>query len=86
MFKALIVALLLVILGSLGNALYHLLKDRALSAHMVKALTVRISLSVALFLLLLLAARIGWIRPHSIQEGYLHQRGAGMQTPRPPAP
>jgi hypothetical protein len=31
---------------------------------MVRALTVRISLSVALFILLLVGAHFGWIEPH----------------------
>jgi hypothetical protein len=39
--------------------------DRA--ARMAKALTVRISLSVALFALLLIGYRFGWIQPHGMR-------------------
>ncbi len=49
------------ILVSLGSALYFLMKDREGSARTVRALTVRIGLSVALFLFVLLAHQLGWI-------------------------
>ena len=61
------------ILGSLGWALYFMLKDgrdgRAKSGGMVRALTVRIGLSVILFLCLLLAWRLGYIQPGGIPVG-----------------
>jgi hypothetical protein len=37
------------------------------SARMVQALTVRISLSVALFGLLLVGYHFGWISPHGVR-------------------
>ncbi|HET7596090.1 MAG TPA: twin transmembrane helix small protein [Burkholderiales bacterium] len=49
------------ILGSLFSALYFLLKDRGGSDRMVKALTVRVLLSVGLFALLMLAFYLGLI-------------------------
>ncbi|HEX6003740.1 MAG TPA: twin transmembrane helix small protein [Burkholderiales bacterium] len=49
------------ILGSLFSALYFLLKDRGNSDRMVKALTVRVLLSVGLFALLMLAFYLGLI-------------------------
>ncbi|MGJ7582554.1 twin transmembrane helix small protein [Variovorax sp. RHLX14] len=61
------------ILGSLGWALYFMLKDgrdgRAKSGGMARALTVRIGLSVLLFLCLLLAWRLGYIQPGGIPVG-----------------
>jgi len=39
--------------GSLGSALWFLIRDKGNSDRTVKALTVRISLSIALFLLLM---------------------------------
>lgn len=49
------------IVVSLGSALYFLMKDREGSGRMVRALTVRIGLSVVLFLFVLLAHQFGWI-------------------------
>lgn len=66
--KILIVLILLVIVGSLGTALVYLVKDRTRSPRTVKALTVRISLSVGLFILLLLAYGVGLLRPHGLPK------------------
>lgn len=51
------------IVFSLGSALYFLMKDRQDSVRTLHALTVRISLSVVLFLFVLLAHYLGWIEP-----------------------
>ncbi len=59
--------LILAILVSLGLALRHLVKDDQTSgAKMLKFLTFRIALSVALFVLLPLAWLLGWIEPHGL--------------------
>jgi hypothetical protein len=50
------------IIASLGSALFYLMKDKGGTNRTVNALTVRIGLSVALFLLLLLAHYMGWIK------------------------
>ena len=63
-FKYLIILMLVLIVGSLGKALYHLSAHTpADSRKMVRALTWRISLSVGLFVLLMLAYYEGWITP-----------------------
>jgi hypothetical protein len=49
------------ILGSLGSALFYLMRDKGTSNKTVNALTVRIGLSVALFLFLLFSYWMGWI-------------------------
>ena len=49
------------ILVSLFSALYFLVKDRGSSDRTVKALTVRIVLSIALFALLMLAFHFGFV-------------------------
>jgi hypothetical protein len=67
MIKFLIVACLLGIVASLGSGLFHLVKDKGDSKRMVKALTVRITLSVALFVLLLIAWKQGLISPHALR-------------------
>lgn len=62
-FRLAIFVLLAAIVASLGMALYHLSSGKGDSEKMMRALTVRISLSIALFLLLMLAWRMGWITP-----------------------
>jgi len=67
--KGIIIALLVFVLFSLGSALYFLVVDPAKSTRVVKALTWRISLSIIIFLLLMLAFEMGWIVPHSLNAG-----------------
>ena len=62
--KIVVALLFLVIIASLGSGLFFMLRDDAGSDRMVKALTWRIALSVAAFLLLLLGAWLGWIEPN----------------------
>jgi hypothetical protein len=53
--------MLALIVGSLGSALWFLVRDKGNSERMVKALTVRISLSIGLFLLLMAGYYFGLI-------------------------
>ena len=62
--KVLIVACLIAIIISLGSGLFHLVNDKGDSKKMVRALTVRVALSVALFILLFIAWSQGMIEPH----------------------
>ena len=64
LIKYLIVLVLFAIVASLGASMYYMLYDRGESKRMVNSLTVRISLSVALFALLFLAWYFGLIQPH----------------------
>ena len=64
--KYLIVAIFLAIIASLGSGLYYMLKDEGKSKRMVNSLTVRISLSVALFIMLFVAWYFGLIEPHPV--------------------
>ena len=68
MIKLLIVVLLVAIVVSLGSGLFHLVKDDGQSKRMVNALTVRIALSVLLFVLLFVAWKSGQIMPHGISR------------------
>jgi hypothetical protein len=61
MFKLVIVLMLIGVVGSLFSGLFFLYKDRNGSQRTAKALTLRISLSIAIFLLLLLGFRFGLI-------------------------
>ncbi|MFP4561168.1 MAG: twin transmembrane helix small protein [Thiohalorhabdus sp.] len=62
--KGFIIAILLLIVASLGSGLFHLLRDNGRSDRTVRALTLRVGLSVALFLLLMLGFATGVISPH----------------------
>ncbi len=59
--KILVILFLVVILSSLGSALYFLMKDKGQSDRTVKALTIRISLSVVLFILLMASYYFGLV-------------------------
>lgn len=61
--RIVVIVLLLGIVGSLASALVYLFKDDNESRRTVRALTVRISLSVSLFILLLVAYALGLIQP-----------------------
>jgi hypothetical protein len=64
--KAFIVLILFAILLSLGSAMVFLVKDKGQSDRTVKALSIRIGLSIALFVLLMLAIATGLITPHGL--------------------
>ena len=49
------------ILFSLFSALYFLMKDKGQSRRTVKALTIRVVLSIVLFVLLLIGFKLGFI-------------------------
>lgn len=66
MFKILVVIVLCTILFSLGSGLVFMFRDKGRSDRMLKALTLRIALSVGLFLLLMLAYATGLITPHGV--------------------
>lgn len=65
LLKLFIIAALLLIIGSLFSALFYLIKDKGEGKRTVKALTWRISLSLGLFLLLMIGYYSGVIgQPH----------------------
>ncbi len=59
--KIVILLFLLVIVGSLASALFYLVRDKGASTRTVKSLTVRVGLSVTLFVMLMLAYYFGLI-------------------------
>jgi Protein of unknown function (DUF2909) len=67
--KWIIPIVLLMIVSSLGSALYFMMKDRGNSSRMVRSLTLRIGLSIVLFLGILLAYHFGYIQPTGIKVG-----------------
>ena len=59
--RVIVILFIIVILGSLGSALYYMVRDRGTTERTAKALTIRIVLSIALFLLLMLGFHTGLI-------------------------
>jgi hypothetical protein len=65
--RLLVVAILIAIIASLGSALFQMATGKGDSGKMLKALIWRIGLSVALFVLLMLAWKAGIIQPHGVK-------------------
>jgi hypothetical protein len=65
--KIFVAVAFVLILGSLGSALFFLMRDQGKSNRTVRSLTFRVGFSVALFLLILLAYHLGWIQPTGIR-------------------
>lgn len=61
--KAIVLILFAAIIISLGSGLFFLTKDDQNSPRVLKALKIRIGLSIALILFLAIAYALGWIRP-----------------------
>lgn len=61
-----VIAFIVFILVSLFSGLFFLIRDQGRSKRTVKALTWRVGLSLALFLLLLAGYYFGLIKPHGI--------------------
>jgi Na+-driven multidrug efflux pump len=53
MMRYVVIAVLLMIVASLGSAIFFMMRDRGNSKRMVKALAIRVGLSVALFVFLM---------------------------------
>ncbi len=66
MIKTIIVILLFLVIASLAAGMFTLIKDRNQSNRTVKFLTIRIALSVSLFVLLIVSFFMGWIQPHGL--------------------
>jgi len=67
--KIIVVLFLIFIVGSLFSGLYYLVKDKGTSERTVRALTLRISLSVILFILLMIGYATGLLQPHGVTPG-----------------
>ena len=71
--KIIMVLMLVAVLGALASAGLFMLRKgdpgRQRKNHMARALAVRVGLSVALFLFILLSWYMGWVRPTGIPVG-----------------
>ena len=67
MFIKIIVLILFVfVVVSLATAAFSLLKSGGGNNRTVRALTVRIGLSILAFIVLMISAKLGWIQPHGL--------------------
>jgi hypothetical protein len=64
--KIIVAIAFILIITSLGSALFFLMKDKGASNRTVHALAFRVGFSIALFILLLIAYRLGYIQPTGI--------------------
>lgn len=71
--KIVMVSMLVLVLAALGSAGIFMLRQRkegeAADRLMARALAVRVGLSVALFLFVLLSWTMGWIKPSGLPTG-----------------
>jgi membrane associated rhomboid family serine protease len=66
MSRLIIILFLIAILGSLFSGMYFMIHDKGGSTRNVKALSIRIGLSLLLFALLIIMYLTGVIKPNSI--------------------
>ena len=59
--KIIVIIFIVLILASLGSALYFMVKDKGASTRTARALTWRVAFSITLFMLLMLAYHFGFI-------------------------
>jgi membrane associated rhomboid family serine protease len=64
LIRFIVILMLIMIVGSLGSAFFSLFRSKGQSTNTVKALTIRVGLSIALFALLMILASLGIIKPH----------------------
>jgi len=76
-FKFIVIALLIVMVISLGFGLFHLLKtpdERDQGDKVIKALTWRIGIWVVLFGFIFISVKMGWVKPsNSVHPERFHQ-------------
>jgi cytochrome bd-type quinol oxidase subunit 2 len=81
LFKLVIFILLIAIFISLTGGLFFLAKDKGKSKRTMYSLTIRVALSVSLFILLLIGYMTGLIVPH----GLMPEKPAAAGKPAPAA-
>ena len=65
--KTFVAIAFILIIASLGSALFFLMKDKGRSNRTVYALAMRVGLSITLFLIVLASYKMGWIHPPGIR-------------------
>lgn len=68
--KIFIVVVLFFIIFNLAQAMYYMIRDKGQGKNTVRFLTVRIAVSFGLFILIIIAMKMGWIQAHSMLPKY----------------
>lgn len=64
LIRFVVILMLVMIVGSLGSAFVSLFRNKGQGTGTVKALTIRVGLSITLFVILMVLASLGIIKPH----------------------
>ncbi|MHC8441057.1 MAG: twin transmembrane helix small protein [Candidatus Eutrophobiaceae bacterium] len=80
LFKIVLLLILGAILLSLSSGMVFLVKDQGRTDRTRNALTIRIVLSLLLFVMLFIGYRLGWIQPHGIST---EQKADSIPSERP---
>jgi hypothetical protein len=67
LIKTIVIVALVLIVISLGTALYYLYHDRGHGTRMVKALAIRVALSASLIIFLVVSYKLGWIGANGLR-------------------
>lgn len=57
----------ILILASLGSALFFMMRDKGTTNKTVNSLALRVGLSILLFALILVSYKMGWIKPTGLR-------------------
>jgi hypothetical protein len=61
LIRFIVITALVLIVASLGSALYYLYHDQGRGTRMVRALAIRVALSAGLLIFLVVSYKLGWI-------------------------
>ena len=67
--KIVIAIAFLLIIGSLGSALFFMMRDKGKTRNTARALGLRVAFSIALFLFILVSHQMGWIQATGVPVG-----------------
>ena len=67
MIRIIVILALVLIVASLASALYYLYHDHGQGTRMVRALAIRVALSVCLLVFLVISYKMGWIGEHGLR-------------------
>ena len=65
--RIIVILALVLIVASLGSALYYLYHDHGQGTRMVRALAIRVALSACLLVFLVISYKMGWIGEHGLR-------------------